>query len=240
MPGQPQRKRDDLSMVLPVNRGDIVNGSLHDDIYAALRQALIIGDLVPGQAFSIRSLAERFGTSLIPVRDALKRLVAEHALTMLPNRTLCVPRMTRPRFQELLQVRLSLETMLTRRAAEFIGVEEIQNLERINAEMQGAVGTDDVKRYLSANQSFHFALYGAAGSAVIFPIVESLWMQAGPFLNGVFTNTGTRNARDDHTKILKALRRRDAVAAAEAVASDLADAADVILAREEFVLDESS
>ncbi len=86
MPGQPQRKRDDLSMVLPVNRGDIVNGSLHDDIYAALRQALIIGDLVPGQAFSIRSLAERFGTSLIPVRDALKRLVAEHALTMLPNR----------------------------------------------------------------------------------------------------------------------------------------------------------
>lgn len=105
--------------------------------------------------------------------------------------------------------------------------------------MQDAVGADDVKRYLTANQSFHFALYGAANSAVIFPIVESLWMQAGPFLNGVFTNTGTRNARDDHTQILKALRRRDAVAAAEAVASDLADAADVILSREEFVLDES-
>src|SRR5258708_40121420 len=100
MPGQPQRRRDDLSMVLPVNRGDIVNGSLHDDIYAALRQALIIGDLVPGQAFSIRSLAERFGTSLIPVRDALKRLVAEHAPTMLPNPPRCLPRGTRPAVPE--------------------------------------------------------------------------------------------------------------------------------------------
>src|SRR5579862_6677969 len=56
MQGQTQRKRDDFSTMLPVNRGDIVNGSLHDDIYAALRQALIIGDLLPGQVFSIRSL----------------------------------------------------------------------------------------------------------------------------------------------------------------------------------------
>lgn len=231
------RPGDGLAMMLPLNRGNIVNGSLHDDIYAALRQALIVGDLVPGQVFSSRTLAERFGTSLIPVRDALKRLVAEHALAMLPNRTLCVPRMTRQRFQELLQVRLSLETMLVRRAAEFIGLEAIQELERINAGMQDAVGEDDVKRYLIANQRFHFALYSAANSAVAFPIVESLWMQVGPFLNGVFTQAGTRNARDNHTEVLKALRRRDPMAAADAISSDLADAADTILARTEFVLD---
>jgi len=56
-------------------------------------------------------------------------------------------------------------------------------------------------------------------------------MQAGPFLNGVFTNTGTRNARDDHTKILKALRPAGRGGRRGGVASDLADAADVILAR---------
>ncbi|MFI4986120.1 MAG: GntR family transcriptional regulator [Alphaproteobacteria bacterium] len=231
-------RRDDLSMMLPINRGNIVNGSLHDDIYAALRQALIVGDLVPGQAFSIRTLAERFGTSLIPVRDALKRLVAERGLAMLPNRTLCVPRMTRQRFQELLQVRLSLETMLARRATEFIGVEAIQELDGINGEMQDAVPKDDVKRYLIANQRFHFGLYGAARSAVTFPIVESLWMQVGPFLNGVFTSVGTRHARDNHTEVLKALRRRDAVAVGSAIGGDLADAADVVLAHTEFVMDE--
>jgi DNA-binding GntR family transcriptional regulator len=227
----------DLSVIRPLDRS-LVNGSLHDAIYAALRQALIVGDLVPGQVFSIRMLAERFGTSLIPVRDALKRLVAEHALAMAQNRTFCVPKMTRARFQELLQVRLSLETMLARRAAELISEETIRELERINAEMQDAVPADEVRRYLIANQRFHFVIYGAAESRAIFPIVESLWMQVGPFLNGVFTNVGTRHARDNHTQVLKALRRHDAVGAADAIRNDLADAADVILARDEFVLDE--
>ena len=205
-----------------------------------MRQAVIVGDLVPGQVVSIRTLAEKFGTSLIPVRDALKRLVAERALQMLPNRTFCVPKMTRDRFQELLQVRLSLEAMLAQRAAERIDARTIRELEKVNDEMQGAVPADAVRRYLMANQRFHFTLYGAADSSAIFPIVESLWLQVGPFLNGVFTNAGTRSARDNHTQVLKALRRRDAVAVGEAIRSDLADAADVILARHEFVLEEET
>lgn len=222
-----------------LRRGQAV-GSLHDQAYVAMRQALIAGDLVPGQVVSIRTLAERFGTSLIPVRDALKRLVAERALEMLANRTFCVPRMTRDRFQELLQVRLSLETMLAQRAAERIRPATIRELEQINDEMQGAVPANEVRRYLMANQRFHFTLYGAAGSSAIFPIVESLWLQVGPFLNGVFTGAGTKNARDNHTQVLKALRRRDAPAAGEAIRHDLADAADTILARHEFVVEEET
>ncbi len=233
-----KRQRDSLAAVTRINRKEIANGSLHDEIYVALRQALMAGDLVPGQAFSIRALADRFGTSLIPVRDALKRLVAERALSMLPNRTVCVPQMTRQRFQELLQVRLSLETMLTRRAAGPIDQNDIAELEQINAEMQAAVGDDNVKGYLAANQRFHFRLYSAAKSTVALPIVESLWMQVGPFLNGVFTSTGTRNARDNHAEVLKALRRGDTIAAANAIGSDLADAADVILARYDFFVNE--
>lgn len=223
--------------IRPLDRAQ-VNGSLHDEIYLALRHALIVGDVVPGQAFSARTLAEQFGTSLIPVRDALRRLFAEHALAVLQNRTFCVPRMSRERFQELLQVRLTLESMLTRRAAEVITQDEIRELETINAEMQDAVPANEVRRYLIANHRFHFKIYGAAGSLAIFPIVESLWMQIGPFLNGVFTQAGTRSARDNHTQVLKALRRGDAISAADAISKDLADAADVILASAEFVVDE--
>jgi DNA-binding GntR family transcriptional regulator len=225
--------------IRPLDRAQ-VNGSLHDEIYLALRHALIVGDVVPGQAFSARTLAEQFGTSLIPVRDALRRLFAEHALAVLQNRTFCVPRMSRERFQELLQVRLTLESMLTRRAAEVITQDEIRELEAINAEMQDAVPANEVRRYLIANHRFHFKIYGAAGSLAIFPIVESLWMQIGPFLNGVFTQAGTRSARDNHTQVLKALRRGDAISAADAIAKDLADAADVILANAEFVVDEGA
>jgi DNA-binding GntR family transcriptional regulator len=215
----------------------MLNGSLHDDIYAAMRQALIAGELVPGQAFSMRTLADQFGTSLIPVRDALKRLVAERGLAVLPNRTVCVPLMGRKRFQELLQVRLSLEPSLARRAAELISHQGITALDKINEEMQAAVGRDDVKAYLGANYCFHFQLYAAAQSTVALPIVESLWMQVGPFLNGVFMERGTANAKDNHAEVLKALRRRDAMGAAAAIARDLTDAADVILAAVEFVTD---
>ena len=196
------------SLVTPVDRADMASGSLHDAIYANLRQALVMGDFVPGQQFSMRALADRFQTSLIPVRDALKRLVAERGLMSMPNRTVCVPLMTRHTFQELLQVRLSLESMLARRGAELISRKRVAELAEINREMQAAVGLDDVKQYLSANYRFHFGLYGAANSAVMLPIVESLWMQVGPFLNAVFTSKGTKTASDNHAEVLKALRRR--------------------------------
>ncbi len=227
----------DALLGIAFDRAEWANGSLHDEIYASMRRALVMGDLVPGQKFAMRALADRFQTSLIPVRDALKRLVAERGLTMLPNRTVCVPLMTRHTFQELLQVRLSLECMLASRAAERIGRRQVAELATINEEMQAAVAPGDVKQYLAANYRFHFGLYRVADSAVMLPIVESLWMQIGPFLNAVFTRRGTKNASDNHTEVLRALRRRDTVGVGNAIRSDLADAADVILANVEFICD---
>jgi DNA-binding GntR family transcriptional regulator len=215
----------------------LLSHSLHDEIYAAIRHALIVGELVPGQAFSMRALADEFGTSLIPVRDALKRLVAERGLAVLPNRTVCVPRMARERFQELLQVRLSLEPGLARRAAEMVTHDGIVTLTRANEEMLAALDAGDVRTYLGANYNFHFQLYAAARSKVMLPIVESLWMQVGPFIHALFQTRGTENARDNHAEVLKCLRRRDAIGVADAIAKDLADAADFILASAEFVTD---
>ena len=104
--------------------------------------------------------------------------------------------------------------------------------------MQAAVGPGDVKQYLAANYRFHFGLYQVADSTVMLPIVESLWMQVGPFLNAVFTSEGTKSASDNHAEVLKALRRRDSIAVGNAIKNDLADAADVILANVEFISDE--
>jgi DNA-binding GntR family transcriptional regulator len=227
-------KRNEAMPVTEPRRDEPSFRSLHDDIYLSLRKALMSGGLVPGQAVSIRSLAQQFGTSVIPVRDALRRLVAERGLSLLPNRTVMVSRMTRHRYQEILNVRLSIEPMLARKATELISTAEIAGLELINDEMQAAVGRDNVKQYLLANQRFHFGLYAAAHSMVMLPIVESLWMQVGPFMHAVFTASGTRNARDSHAEVLKALRRRDSLAVANAIARDLGDAADVVLARTEF------
>jgi DNA-binding GntR family transcriptional regulator len=213
---------------------------LHDEIYDVLRRALETGTFAPGRSFSMRGLSERFGTSLIPVRDALKRLVAEGALQLLPNRTVCVPVMTRARFQELLSVRLSLEPVLARRATEMIQYATISELEAINTDMHTGTRTGDIHRYLSQNCAFHFKLYSQANSEVALPIVKNLWGQVGPFFHAVFNEAGTSAAMDHHGEVLRALRRRDAVAVSEAICRDLGEAADVILARSAFVLDASA
>jgi DNA-binding GntR family transcriptional regulator len=146
--------------------------------------------------------------------------------------------MARSAFQELLQVRLSLEPQLARRATELVGFGAITRLEATNRDMRAAAERANVKAYLAANYEFHFALYGAAQSEVALPIVEGLWMRVGPFLHAVFQDTkGIHTALDHHEEILAALRRRDPVQVAEAVVRDLSDAADTILASVTFVSD---
>jgi DNA-binding GntR family transcriptional regulator len=77
--------------------------------YRILSHELMIGRYKPGQALSLRPLAARLGTSTMPIREAVSRLIAERALVLLPNRNIIVPRMTRARFIELCRVRQLLE-----------------------------------------------------------------------------------------------------------------------------------
>lgn len=208
------------------------NGNLHDAAYEQMRQALIDGRFKPGQAFSIRTLAAVFGTSPMPVRDALKRLAAERVLELRPNRSVAVPRMSRSRFQEILQVRLALEPMLVARAVPHLTAEQIGAMAHEHERMCAAESQQDPAAYLAANRRFHFRLYEAADTTVMLPIVESLWMQVGPYLHEVFGahKAATRTADHHHLEILRALRRLDAEAASRALWRDIFDAADEILA----------
>src|SRR5579863_5105990 len=72
--------------------------SLHLRVYQELRRALIAGVFLPGQPVTLRQLVKSLGTSIMPVRDAVGRLIAAGALEMLPNRSVIVPLMTRRKF----------------------------------------------------------------------------------------------------------------------------------------------
>lgn len=206
-------------------------GNLYDSAYQQIRQALMDGRLAPGQTFTLRALAEVFGMSLIPVRDALRRLVAERALELHRNRSVVLPAMSRRRFREILQIRLALEPMLAERGALAMPVAAIDAMAADQAQMNDAARDGDVRAFLAANRRFHFRLYEAADTAVMLPIVEGLWMQIGPHLHSVFGDRSESVAAADvhHLSLLKALRRQDAAGAARAVWNDLADAADYIL-----------
>jgi DNA-binding GntR family transcriptional regulator len=107
--------------------------------------------------------------------------------------------------------------------------------------MCAASENTDAKGYLAANRRFHFRLYDAAASTVMQPIVEGLWIQAGPHLHRMFGSWagGVDLADHHHLEVLRALRRRDPVATAKAIADDLSDAADAILQTDLFDSEES-
>jgi len=217
------------STVLDVPK--LQRNTLNDEVYDQLKQAIISGTIPPGSTITIRNLAASFGISPMPVREALRRLVAEHVLVMLPNRSVALPVLTRARFRELTRIRTSLEGLAAEEAAARIDRRTIDMMADINGRMErkGAPRQSD---YLVLNREFHFALYRAAGLPTLLSIIESLWLQAGPLLNiqqRVYSESN-RTVQAHHRVLLKALRRRDGAAARAAVVSDIEEAAEIIAA----------
>jgi DNA-binding GntR family transcriptional regulator len=205
--------------------------TLHERVYGELRTALMTGRFLPGQSVTIRALADAFGTSAMPVREALRRLVAEQALEILPNRSVIVPRMTRERLEDLRRVRAAIEGMAAEQAAAHITADELDKLQALLEQMRVKVKQGGTHGYLSQNQDFHFTIYAAARSAVLLPIIESLWLQIGPVLTVISADPKLSAifAEKHHTKALAALRAGDGAGAREAIAGDISEAADYLL-----------
>lgn len=194
-------------------------------IYGELKQSFMIGEFEPGQRLTLPLLAEAFGTSQMPIREAMNRLVVARALEALPRRSLRVPEATTARLDSLLPLRLLLEGEATRLAAQTDCTALAAELEAIDEEMDAMVAADDRKGYLRLNQRFHFAIYRACGNEDLIDMIELLWMRYGPLMNAVRSNVLSRTGHEHHGHVLAALFRGDADAAAAALRADIQDAA---------------
>ncbi|MFO1058939.1 MAG: GntR family transcriptional regulator [Dongiaceae bacterium] len=201
--------------------------TLHERAYLELRKAIMSGAIPPGATITIRAMATALGTSPMPVREALRRLVAERALEMLPTRSVTLPLMTVERFDEICRIRTALEGLVTETAAAAITPAALDRLQQLEAEM-GRVKPSRTADYLAKNQEFHFTLYQAAAMPVAMQMIESLWLQVGPHLNLAVSEFGPRTTQDHHRLLLDALGRRNARAARVAVEGDITDAARII------------
>ncbi len=229
-----------LPKLAPVDRGTI-----QQRVYQQLREALMQGRFSPGDPVTLRALAKAFGTSAMPVREAVRQLVAEQALVVNPNRSVIVPLLSAERLNELRQIRTALEGMLTEEAAAKISRAALEKLENLHEEMCAAVTAGDVKRYLPRNQQFHFTIYAAAELPTALRMVENMWLQIGPVLNfllkkdaraqGASTSEkGSSISVKHHLDAVQALRRKDGPAARQAIADDINDHADYFLSLELF------
>jgi DNA-binding GntR family transcriptional regulator len=203
--------------------------TLRNRVYRQLRDAVISGAFVPGRAIGIQALADQFQTSTMPVREALRELVAQHALMALPNRSVTVPVMSPERFRRLALARIALEGLATELSTAFATPVVCKHLNSIDRKMRAAAEGNDTKGYLSENRNFHFTIYGLDKSQVVIPLIESLWLQAGPFIALTVGQAGISSGLKFHSKCIDCLARGDAAGARKAIESDIGEAADSIL-----------
>ena len=203
----------------PAPRG----ATLQERVYAELREAIMLGRFRPGDAMTIRGLADSLGTSMMPAREALRRLVAERALDLLPNRRVTVPTMTGEMFEELTEARVALEVLAARRAFPATDPAFADRLEAIDLEQDAAIEARDWALYQERNRAFHFELYERAPGRVLMPMIESLWLQIGPFLYLTRESLGRTYMEDRHKEAVAAIRTRDEDALALAIEQDIRD-----------------
>jgi DNA-binding GntR family transcriptional regulator len=200
----------------------------HELTYARLRDMVLFGHLAPGQPVTIQGLIQELGAGMTPVREAIRRLIAEGALLLQDNRRVVVPQMTAAMLDEVAFVRLAVEPKLAEMAAARLTPALIERLAELDGQVNRAIGAGDIPAYLEANHAFHFSLYEASQAPVLLDITRSLWLRAGPSLRLVIGRSGKVGLPDLHAEALSAMRRGDAAALARSVASDIQQGVDQV------------
>lgn len=205
--------------VKPVSREN-----LSSQLYNSLRAALMEGQFSPGQRLTISAVAEEYGTSITPVREAIFRLVSERALEVRAATSVQVPRLSPADLREIVRIRIELEGLAAYRVGEIATDEQLAELERINADFLKAAAVDSAEA-ARINRAFHFAILRFAGMPIVEGICENMWVLMGPFLRIFHERIPVRQLTGDdhkHHNILAALKRHDAEAAKRAMQEDVA------------------
>ncbi|TIN20651.1 MAG: GntR family transcriptional regulator [Mesorhizobium sp.] len=201
--------------------------TLQDRVYNQVTELILDGSIVPGEMVTVQSLADAFGVSPMPVREALRRLMAANALTVVSGRSIGIPALSRERLTDLRNVRFEIEAIAAGWASQNRSEADLAIFARDLDSLERANGADDVKAYLRANYTFHFAIYRAAGSETLLKIIKDLWLQISPYFNMLHGSYSTANTY--HQQMFAALRDRNEQAVQAAVRGDIDAAFDVLV-----------
>ena len=197
------------------------NASAHERLYRSLRQQVMHGEMDPGQSLTLRGLGKSFGVSMTPAREAVRRLVAEGALTLSSSGRISTPELTPERIEELAAIRALLEPEMAARAlprAHFALIERLTAINLLNGE---AAVRGDAVTYVRTNLEFHRTLYLRAQTPAMLAMCETVWLQLGPTMRAVYARIKRREPPQHHRMILAALKAGDEPGLRLAVRTDV-------------------
>jgi len=194
---------------------------VHDRVYRALRTRIMHGDIPPGHALTLRGIGKEYGVSMTPAREAIRRLVAEGALSMSNSGRISTPALSNERIEELAALRALIEVELASRALPRAHLALIERLQNINAKVAEAVAHRDAVSYIQTNLEFHRTLYLRAQAPAMLAMAETVWLQMGPTMRSLYGRLRRTEPPHFHRLIIAALRAGDEPGLRLAVRSDV-------------------
>ncbi|MEM9796167.1 MAG: GntR family transcriptional regulator [Pseudomonadota bacterium] len=196
-------------------------GAAHDRLYRSLRTRIMHGEVGPGEALTLRAIGRDYGVSTTPVREALRRLVAEGALSLSASGRITTPALSHDRIEELASLRSLLEPELAVRALPRAHMALIDRMEAINVAIAEQIAKHDASGYIRTNLEFHRTLYLRAQAPAMLAMVETVWLQLGPTMRALYGRLNRTELPKNHRLIVAALRAGDEPGLRLAVRADV-------------------
>jgi DNA-binding GntR family transcriptional regulator len=181
-------------------------------VVEALRQMILSRSLAPGMRIDMNELAQQFGVSIVPVREALARLQSSGLVRIIPHRGVFVEALSVDELIDIYTVRELLEEHAAQVATNQLRDEDTEQMAQIAGQMERIAATQQYDSFLELNRSFHFALYRAAHRRTLLQIIDQLWDRSTRYrhLQLYAIPDRAQTSQFETRAILVAAQRRDA------------------------------
>ncbi len=184
---------------------------LRDAVYKTLRQAILRGELKPGERLMEIALAEGLGVSRTPIRDAIRKLEQDGLVRMIHRKGAQVANITEKDLTDVLEVRIGLECMAIDKACQMIHQEQLEQLERSAKGFKDAVQGGDLTEMAEADKDFHEIIYRVSGNKCLIEMLANLREQIYRYRMEYLKEENVRKILvEEHVQIVGAIREKNA------------------------------
>ena len=204
---------------------------LRDVVFQTLRQAILRGELEPGERLMEIHLADRLGVSRTPIREAIRKLELEGLVVMIPRRGAIVASITEKDLKDVLEVRRTLEVMAAEIACDRITPELLDELAEAGEEFRKLKDSDDYTSLAAADVKFHDIIYAATDNQRLISILNNLREQMYRYRLEYLKDTDSHEKLDgEHQAIFENNRNGDKEAVCTMVGQHIDNQKEAILA----------
>ena len=191
--------------------------TLRERILSTIRAAIVNGEIRPGTRIMEPELAERFGISRTPIREAIRQLESEGLISVIPRKGAIVASISPQDISNFYELKMILEGHAARLAAKNLTENDLAKMETVNRQIEAASAKKNLSRVLDLQNEFHEIFLRACGNDKLLAIVQNLVMQFQRIRLMPAMLGRIKGSIRQHTEIIEAFRRKDAARAEELV-----------------------